>query len=132
MVLSSAASFRPAAMALRSHSRAWSACSVPASSHLFIERVEVGDAVHVGGVRGIGLCQLQADHSERFGRAIPPSACRNAGLSAPFHPLSLQFGRVATILTFVDRQTGKSATFGVQSTRKEVPGVTAVGCSADI
>ena len=60
------------------------------------------------------------------------SACRNAGLSAPFPLYSLQFGRVATILTFVEHQSGKSATFGVQSTRKEVPGVTVVSCSADI
>jgi Resolvase, N terminal domain len=59
----------------------------------------------------------------RSGRAIPPSTCRNAGLSAPFHPFSLQFGRVATILTFVDCQSGKSATFGVRSTREEVPGL---------
>jgi hypothetical protein len=49
-----------------------------------------------------------------------------------FHTLSLQFGRVATILTFVDCQSGKSATFGFRSTRKEVPGVPAVSCSADV
>jgi hypothetical protein len=49
-----------------------------------------------------------------------------------FHPLSLQFGRVATILTLVDRQSGKSATFGFRSTRKEVPRVTVARCSADV
>jgi hypothetical protein len=46
--------------------------------------------------------------------------------------LSLQFGRVATILTLVDRQSGKSATFGFRSTRKEVPRVTVARCSADV
>ena len=46
--------------------------------------------------------------------------------------LSLQFGRVATILTFVDCRSDGSATFDVPSTRKEAHGVTAVSCSADI
>jgi hypothetical protein len=48
-----------------------------------------------------------------------------------FHSLSLQFGRVAIILTFVDCQSDNSGTFDVHWTGKESRGVTMVSCSAD-
>ena len=55
-------------------------------------------------------------------RSVDPYLRVHAGMpgwAAPFHALSLQFGRVANILRFVDCQSDNSATSDVQSTGKE-------------
>jgi hypothetical protein len=63
---------------------------------------------------------------------IKPPFSLSRGSPGDFISSCLQFGRVAIILTFVDCQSGNSATFDAQSTGKEADGVTVVSCSADI
>jgi hypothetical protein len=67
-------------------------------------------------------------------RSVDPYHRKHPGMpgQAILSTLSLQFGRVAAILTFVDCQSNNSATFDVQSTGKEAHGITVMSCSADI